>query len=520
MKITKALAVSYIALLMFTSCKDDEPEGPDSSCPPDNVQKIDQLVNGTGNLPDAIGASPPTLVGSKEVTVSENGTDYECVEHVYNFANNMSDLVAMNPNAGTLYPGSLVQGNAVRSGILNSIGNFERAPLQITMNNYGINTTVPEPSNATIDQAIAKMIESNPNTIAKVSSKIVEIHSYDQAMLELGIDVSWGAVALQGSMSTKSETERHSVLLSFIQEYYTVSAEQPSTPSKLFAPCAQVDDLSKKIYTNNPLCYVSSVTYGRMLFARISSTKSVSEMKAKIAASYKIVNGSLEYQQTNAFDSYEVEVRVMGGNAQDAVIAAQGKMEGIISYLNNGANYSPSSRGVPISYVVRHASDNSVVHLGKALNYSQYTCSDKKTIYFTPLRFEIIADCDDSPLPGNDPGDFVYKIVLSDASPDATKTIDSLEENTAKQLNNGDNLQIQSGARTLQITNKQGHKLQILVDLRDEDGFLSGGDEILSETIDFPFPFENISAVEDQKEILLEKNDKCKAKFYYIIRRK
>ena len=102
MKITKALAVMCIALLMFTSCNEEPPEPPEPSCPPDNVQKIDQLVNGIGNLPDAIGASPAILVGSKDVTVSENGTNYECIEQIYSIANNMSDLVAKNANAGTL----------------------------------------------------------------------------------------------------------------------------------------------------------------------------------------------------------------------------------------------------------------------------------------------------------------------------------------------------------------------------------------------------------------------------------
>lgn len=524
MKITKVFAVLCIALLMSTSCeKDPPPPPPEFSCPDDNAQKIDQLVNGIANLPEAIKASPPKLVSSNETTVSENGTTYECVEDVYNVANNMSELVAMNPNAGTLYPGSLVQGNAVRSGILNSIGNFDRAPLHLTMNNYGINTKVDEPSNATVDQAIVKMVQDIPgnNTIGMVYDKTVEMHSFDQAMLELGIDVSGGAAALKGSMSKKTETERHSVLLSFEQAYFTVSAEQPSSPGKFFDPCVPVNDLSNKIHTNNPLCYVSSVTYGRRLIARISSTKSVSEMKAKISASYKIVSGSLEIIDKNEVDSYEFEVLIMGGNAQDAVTAAQGKMEGIYNYLSNGANFSPTSRGVPISYVVRHASDNSLVHLGKALEYSRFTCSDKKTIYFTPLRFEIISDCDDSPLPGNDPGEFVYKIVSSDVGPNSAKTtIDSLGDNGAKQLNNGGNLQIQNGARTLRITNKQGHKLQILVDLRDQDGFISGGDEILIQTLDFTYPYDNILAVEEQKEILLEKNDKCRAKLHYIIRKK
>lgn len=506
-----ACAIAFaFCIIIFVSCKDKDEDNHDVT---DNSDAINVLVKGVANLPNAIPTTPAQLIKQQDVVLtSNNGIEYDCSQQTYSIANNMSDMVALNPNAGTLYPGSLVQGNGVRNGILNSIGSFERSPLRINLDGFGQNRIVGSPSNATVDAAIIDMLEKNTlSTVAKVYSKKVEMHSLDQAMLEAGVDISWGGNNLSGSISKTTELEKHSLLLTFIQPYYTVSIEEPASPNDFFDKNVNLEDLKAKITQGNPLCYVSSVTYGRILFARFSSTKSFSEIEAVVSASFSNVNGNLRYNQSSSLEQIETEVMILGGNAQDAVSAAQGKMEGIVNYFLNGANFGPSSRGVPITYNIKHASDNSLIKLGKALEYSTYNCSAEKTFYINLLRFKIIEDCDN-----DSDGDFTYNIQIKNGDNVLLRTFDS---SGTQDLGNGDSFDVSTGEFPIKITNADGNSLRLEATLTDNDVWPDWPDEVIEFNKEYFFPFDDISKSVTNVDVPAGK-DGCRAVFTFTIRKK
>ena len=51
----------------------------------------------------------------------------------------------------------------------------------------------------------------------------------------------------------------------FVQSYYTVSAEPPSSPTSYISNKANFDNFKDYAGPGNPPTYVSSVTYGREL---------------------------------------------------------------------------------------------------------------------------------------------------------------------------------------------------------------------------------------------------------------
>lgn len=506
----KRVLIPVFVLLIFSlfnSCKKEK----------DDFENIDQLVCGIPKLSDPVSAAPAELIGSQDTTLIDvNGTEYLCTRNDFKYANNMDKIVALNSNSGSLYPGSLVQGNTVSTGVLNSIGNFERAPIILTMNNYGQSEPVSQPSDATVDAAIQKMVERNTlDPTADLTIQTKEMYSYDQAMLEAGIDIAWIGGGLTGSISSQTSATKNSILIVFTQAYYTISADQPSRPSGFFDTSVRADELSTRISNGNPLCYVSSVTYGRMLIARITSTASLSDLKAAASASIGGFQGNVTYSSNSILENSEFQVMIIGGNttaAANAVTAApQERMAAIAAYINSGAEFGPNSRGYPISYVIRNACDNSQVRVGKSIEYSTLdNCTAQKTVSIHFDNFKIVKDCDEEII-GNDPGDFTYEINIYQ---DDT-WIDGFSVQQINTFSNNGFFDIDRGP--YEYTIREGSALKINGQLRDHDN--PDPDDLLVIQISYSYPFSTIPFVDTQYEELLNAGSNCQAKFYYTMRR-
>lgn len=458
-------------------------------------KEINALIINTPYLPAPPEAHSPILLSTNNIEIVENDINYSCEERTYSYANNMEDIIAFNPNSGTLFPGALVQGKFVRNGELVSIGTFARNPLTVTLDEYGLSANVSNPSNASISNAVVNLVsQNNISTIAKIYFDKTQAYSTEQGLLSLGIDYSWANGKISPSMSVSNTTQKHSIYLYFLQSYYTASVNPPANPSDFFGQDVTSEDLANKITADNPLCYVSSVTYGRMLLAKITSTSTENELTAAIQASLGSLEGTLQYSQSSILENSEYEIAILGGNASDAILAATQGMNGIVQYLNNGANFSINSLGTPISYVVKYASDNSTVKLGKALEYTvKENCifdqANVQKFSFIFDSFDVIADCDQGVLSNSGGGEFSYNIQLMD-NDNVLRTISS---STIAEISDGQSLSISAGPYNHNLSTLNNHKIVISGCLYEWDDNGATANELCWQNVEFQFPWNEIT---------------------------
>lgn len=508
----KRVAITAFAVFSIQGCKKESVT---------EYKEINALIVSSPYLPSPPEPYSPVLLGTNSITIVENDISYACEEKTYSFANNMEEVVAFNPNSGTLFPGSLVQGKYVKNGELASIGSFDRRPLTVTLDEYGLSANVQEPSNASISNAIVNLVSQNSiPTIAKIYFNKTEAYSTEQGLLSLGIDYSWASGKISPSMSISNTSLKHSVYLYFLQSYYTASINAPANPADFFGENVTSEDVANNISSDNPLCYVSSVTYGRMLLAKITSTSTEQELTAAIQASLGAVEGTLQYSESSILQNSEYEVSIIGGNAADAILAAGQGMNGIVQYLNNGANFSVTSLGTPISYVVKYASDNSTVKLGKALEYTV-----KENCVFDPANvqkfsfimdgFDIGADCDQGILTNSGGGEFSYNIQIKD-NENVLRTISS---STIAEIYDGQTLNVSAGPYQHNISTLNNHTLTISGCLYEWDDNGSVVNELCWQDAEFQFPWNEITDSYTTFSKTIDAGSSCNAVFNFRIKK-
>src|SRR5690606_17939505 len=97
--------------------------------------------------PSSMVIDPVFLSESSEEITYPNGQNYACTTTEYKFGQSFSEIAGFNPTEDVVWPGSIVQGKSIFSGIPSRI-NLSQAPMKITISpsSSGDNSlTVNEP---------------------------------------------------------------------------------------------------------------------------------------------------------------------------------------------------------------------------------------------------------------------------------------------------------------------------------------------------------------------------------------
>ncbi|HAA14821.1 MAG TPA: hypothetical protein DCE41_25285 [Cytophagales bacterium] len=393
--------------LTFIQCifDDIEPE-PDVI---DFSTAIDSLFVNAGKLSDPPGYSLVSTGEQNGVEVEANGATYFCDEKEFQLTQRLESFTATafdiaNPNIAALYPGSIVRlGELGDENILTSIGNVTRP--EITLQSSALNgatkTVLPEGAL----QAVADMeAEFNGEVPANFVYDAVEAYSSEQALLDLGIKVNWLAGSVANKLSVSESVEERTVMVSFAQSYHTVSMEYPGTPSAFFAEGVTADQLASRMSSDNPLGYISQVTYGRMLIAKITYSTSNSLTRNELAAGLRQglvgVNFSFDTELEQVLESSTVELSVLGGSTD--ILSQLSAGNNALEILQNIQNYlevdaQNLDAGLPIGYTVRYLLDNSLFATGGITEYTAQTCTiDPEEVSIRRVRVEQFPPSDNS----------------------------------------------------------------------------------------------------------------------------
>jgi hypothetical protein len=289
------------------------------------------------------------------------------------------DLAATN-TAG-LYPGAIIKLKDLRDlGDINTIGGFERAPLEVS-STLGDIRTVDDPSQrGNVDKAIREMEQDQGDFAANVKFKVTEAYSLEQAMLQLGIDAKYLGNSVRSDLKIENSVEERSVFIQFYQVYHTVSIANPASPAEFFGNSVRAEQLSEATTEDNPLGYISEVAYGRMLVGRYTyrgtDFSADASLEVEVRKGLAKITGESDASYDQRIENATFEVAILGGSAQEADNVSGGAgmatVQKAYDFIRNGG--SDPSLGVPVQYKVRYLASNNLFRIGGAAEYDVSDC--------------------------------------------------------------------------------------------------------------------------------------------------
>jgi thiol-activated cytolysin len=489
----KNIIVSMILAFMLFSCSDT------STGPTKPESDINDLIRNAGIVNTSLTEKDEKRNETTLTNVEENGKKWNIKQSTWSLAKNLDkNIIPFNPNANTLWAGALVQGNEVPNGILNSLGdNISRTPITLTVLSAGNligSTTIDNPSNASSSSGLANILKNaSGNTASNMIFNQKISYSKEQACLKLGIGAKWllGS-GFEASFSTTNNSLTKEILIFFKQEYYTVSVNEPSKPSDYFGNNVNMNDLTYKVSSSNPLCYVASVSYGRLLMVKMTynGTETAQKVEASLTGAFSaLINGTGSYIKNSIVENSSFSGIILGGSAGGAAKALTGgSIESVLNFINEEANYNSNSPGYPISYTIKNLADNSIVKLGESTEYTvkEYTesSSNYQNFDIELAGFYVFNDCE----PYGD-GDFYYNLdILDNSNNSLIGGILSIPSNQTVPAGDGAWIYFKGQTKyTFQLPKSQGNYFKIKGKLSEKNSLVADIDLDFDHSFTYPW---------------------------------
>ena len=396
-----AFAFALVAGLCFASCGEDSNGGgiptptPDNK-DPKNIQEVEQLLRSAGHVSEpaedklttkAIGTSTsePALGHIMESTGDRADCDKVTQPMQCDRSSSAGDFALLDPSPTILWPGSFIQGKSIRGK-----GGFTAIPyiakrqpgrisLQVTSSEKSVGTAgeglwyeeVQEMRESEVNQAQTKLIRHWQESAAPASTSYTMqiIHSPEEAMIASGIDLDKSGGKLKTFLSTGFDKKKSHVLVKLYQRFYTFSYEDPEGGGKgAFMSTIEQSDLAPYTGAGNPICYVSSVSYGRAYYFLYESSESSYDLLDALSASFK---SFLDERRVDSYVIKGVRVRMLEqGSSTNAGQGTEISPEKVFKLLEEGAQPSSKDVGVPIFFTLKHLYDGQPVRMSNSLGYS------------------------------------------------------------------------------------------------------------------------------------------------------
>ncbi len=343
---------------------------------------VDDFILGLPHL-DIPPAQPKTEIECSDVCPDpEQEGGAICTYQRFTETAHFDKFVAFQPNSATLWPGTVVRGSEAENGVLAPVG-VDLAPVTFSVSLENIDGSpvgsMPVPSLSAFREELNGILAADLTgaTPAVLDFEVIQVNDESQLSVAIGAGISWpGGPDIAASFDFSSSEKKTKILVNFTQAYYTVDVDTHNQPSDFFVDGTTVDDLSPYMSASSPPLYVQSITYGRRVIFSVQTSRSASEVKAALEASYQVagaggeVSISTEHQQI--LEESTIRAFVLGGNGDDATGAING-FDGLISYIQNGGSYSKHSPGAAIAYKLAYL-DNIVTELAFTTDYAERTC--------------------------------------------------------------------------------------------------------------------------------------------------
>ena len=325
--------------------------------------------------------SPPKKDGDTpgEKTKVKEGK-YVCEEQKFDLTKTPQEIVVFG-EASDLWPVALLQGEPYSKGQLRPLPLEPLATRELTINikSDPPYETVQKPSRARMEEAIVKLLKradskSIPTTL---NYTFKESFSSEQLLLDLNLSAKFLNQQAKASLHVENSAESKTLSAYFVQKMFSVSISSPVTPSRFFDDL-KMEDIEDQVELRalgkgNPPLYVKSITYGRVLLFTMTSTSSMSEMKAALEYAYRggaDVDADAKASYKKILAGSQIHVVNFGGPWQEA--ARLIRSANIQEYFSDEA--PPLESAVPISYELYSLGEGLQATVAETTNYSKRTC--------------------------------------------------------------------------------------------------------------------------------------------------
>ena len=333
------------------SCKKEETTNKD-------ISGLNLTVDSLSTLP-----IPPNSSSKVIDTVIENiilnGISTKCSSLVVERIQRVTDFNSFyDLDKSDIWPGNIVQGEYIQSqGKVVSIGAFPREPINITITgSQGTKGfSVSDPNKSIISTAISnnsRYFWFMPPIYTYQQCEIK--YSKEQSFADFGLSYQFlsGSFKLKFDDIATSGTNTMYMLIKTI--YFQASAEYPSNPAGFFKQGTIAKDLKRVISKKNPPAYISSVSYGRMAMVKLESAYSQREVVTSLNLYFGKIAGSLTIGQRKILSDLKLTIESSPGPSNTI-----NSIEELNTFLNNTSEYNHRTGFAPVSFEVRHLTDNS-----------------------------------------------------------------------------------------------------------------------------------------------------------------
>ncbi|HRC56004.1 MAG TPA: thiol-activated cytolysin family protein [Kofleriaceae bacterium] len=473
------LASASLLLAIVTGCS-TELVAPETGA-------IDEYVKALPYLP----VQNPVVEQGARSAAARDG-DYSCTTQNLRETRQYDRIVAYAANSDSLWPGALVAGDSLYSGLFSQIV-MPRRPMTISVSLENLagtkKATVAEPSLSAYREALSDIVSKTitGSTAANIFSEIEEVHTEQQLGLALGVSVGWalGTASLKSSFDFSKRDTRSRFVVRFTQGYYTVDLDAPESPSAMLAQNVPLTAVQEKMNDTNPPLYVSSITYGRMVVFTFESEYSADEMAAALEFAYSggvDVSGDVSVTYKDIISRSKITAFILGGSGGDATQTIN-SYEALIAFIKNGGDYSAASPGAPIAYKLNYLRDNSPARMSFTTDYSVKECSRVAQKVKVTLKSITVESA------GGDSGDDLELYGTVSALGTSAATLFNKGSSTAVTIRQGETFP--NGAfvneAIIDVTPAAGSTIRLSANIWDADGFLNGDDLIGNELVLNPF---------------------------------
>ncbi len=288
---------------------------------------------------------------------------------------------------------------------------------------------------------------------------------------------------------------------------YTLAYDPPSDPAKVFAPSVTVEELQNYMGPDNPPMYISSVTYGRILIFKMTSRRSYEDIKAAMKWKVLGIGSEDSLRHKRILTESELQVLVLGGNASQGVLPILGN--DVKSYIQQGANWSADSPGVPIAYTTKYLKNHQVAKLGYTTEFEVWECQlGTQLIKVTFHNIEVISDCDGG---FNGKGEFYYEFKVDN------QVVAAVSKENHVSRNGGEWIEITQSTFLRRFT-RRGEGFTVSGWVREGDGDTIADDEYVGDFAHrFLFEDNRWNPGRHDTGDKLQKNGGCHVRLYYEV---
>lgn len=304
----------------------------------------------------------------------------------------LEGLPLLDPNSGVLYPGAIVQGRGFESGVFTPV-TISRAGGTLTLDNVNLggkerySAHLDSVSGPAVRQAVQNMLRQGVSgTAAQFGLQLEQISDYNSLLLGLSLDARYGTFEMQSNLGLNQEARKNRYFIKFLQPFYTVNFEPPSSPTAVFRDGERFTDLEGQITPDNPPLYVASMSYGRAIFFVAETEASRDDLQAALNAAANFGGASaraeLDARTRRTLDRTQIYYYAFGGSAPRAVgpiraANATEMFEQVKALLADAeaAGYSPANPGLPIKYTLRYLKNNEVARTSFSVVYDRRDCT-------------------------------------------------------------------------------------------------------------------------------------------------